>query len=78
MTPAQRGTALHAYFQFADFAAAAQDPQGELDRLVAQDYLSPQQGEAVDLRRVGKFFESPLGQRVLRPPRWRRSAGSPR
>ena len=68
MTPAQRGTALHAYFQFADFAAAAQDPQGELDRLVAQDYLSPQQGEAVDLRRVGKFFESPLGQRVLRSP----------
>lgn len=65
MTPAERGTALHAYMQFADFHAAAKAPETELRRLVEGDFLSPEQAEAVDLRRVHSFFESSLGQKVL-------------
>ena len=68
MTPAERGTALHAFMQFADFAAARRDLEKERDRLVAQALLTPEQGAVVDLRRVRKFLESPLGQRVLRSP----------
>ncbi len=66
MTPAERGTALHAFMQFADFSAALADPQGERERLVEMALLTPEQGAAVDLSRVGKFLESPLGKRVLR------------
>ena len=68
MTPAQRGTALHAFMQFADFAAARKDPEGERDRLVDMALLTPEQGAVVDLKRVGAFLESPLGQRVLASP----------
>ena len=68
MTPAQRGTALHAFLQFADYRAFLQDPAGERDRLVDLALLTPEQGEAVDLSRVERFLRSPLGQRILRSP----------
>ena len=68
MTPAQRGTALHEFMQFADFPAAAKDPEQELQRLVAEAYLTPEQAAAVDQQRVRKFFAGDLGQRVLRSP----------
>ena len=66
MTPAERGTALHAFMQFADFSAFQKDPEGERRRLVDMALLTPEQGGAVDLRRVERFLESDLGQRVLR------------
>lgn len=68
MTPAERGTALHAFMQFADFAAAGKDPEKERERLVNMALLTPEQGEVVDLARVEKFLESPLGKRVLASP----------
>ncbi len=65
LTPAERGTALHAYMQFADYAAAARDTQAELDRLVAQGYLSTEQGAAVDQKRVQAFFANNIAGRIL-------------
>jgi len=65
LTPAERGTALHAYMQFADYEKAAGNPQGELERLIEQAYLTKEQGEAVDLARVRSFFESALAKRIL-------------
>ena len=66
MTPAERGTALHAFMQFADFSAALESPEAERDRMVSMALLTPEQGAVVDLARVRKFLESPLGKRVLR------------
>ncbi len=68
MTPAERGTALHEFMQFADFQAASEDPGAELRRLVEGAYLTPEQAEAVELPRVRAFLESPLGRRVLSSP----------
>jgi len=68
MTPAERGIALHDFMQFADFPAAAADPEKELARLVGKAWLSPEQGEAVDLHRVRAFFQGGLGKRVLASP----------
>lgn len=65
MTPAQRGSALHAYMQYAQFRQAAVSAQAELERLVEQDFLSAEEAQAVDMNRVRKFFESSLGRRVL-------------
>lgn len=65
LTPAERGTALHAYMQFANYAKSAVDPGEELKRLVAQGYLTEEQGAAVDLTRVRAFFESSLAKRIL-------------
>lgn len=69
LTPAERGTALHAYMQFADYEKAALNPQAELARLQAQAYLTAQQAEAVDLESVRRFFASALAQRIAKSPR---------
>jgi len=65
LTPAERGTALHAYMQFADYAAAVQNPQAELERLVAHGYLTAEQGAAVDMKRVQAFFAGDIAKRIL-------------
>ena len=69
LTPAERGTALHNFMQFADFKAASNDPEAERKRLVAQNYLTEAQANVIDLTRVEKFFAGPLGQRVLNADR---------
>ena len=69
MTPAERGTALHEFMQFADFEAALEDPQKELARLVERAYLTPEQADAVDLNRVKAFLTGALGKRVLASPK---------
>ena len=64
LTPTQRGTALHLAMQFIDYAKTGDEAQlrAEIDRLVAQEYLTPLQGEAVDVARLAAFFRSPLGR----------------
>ncbi len=69
MTPAERGTALHEFMQFADLAAALKDPEQERDRLVKEKYLTPEQAEVVDLQKVRAFLTGELGRRVLASPR---------
>lgn len=72
LTPAERGTALHAYMQFADYGTASADPQKELDRLVAEKYLTQAQAQAVDLSRAAAFFASPVMKRILASPHYER------
>ncbi len=68
MTPAERGTALHAYLQFADYKKAAANPSEELERLVAERYLTPVQAQAVDLGRAKTFFAGNLMKRITASP----------
>ncbi len=74
LTPTQRGTALHLAMQYIDFARCDSIPAiaGELDRLVAQRFLTPEQVEAVDPERIYAFFSSPLGRAVTAAPTLRR------
>ncbi len=71
LTPAQRGTALHMAMQYLDYRRTADEGQvrDELARLVAGQYLTPQQGEAVDPADILAFFHSDLGRRLLAAPR---------
>ncbi len=67
LTPAQQGTALHMVMQYLDFARTntLEEIQEEIARLVARQFITPQQGEAVDGERVLAFFQSLLGQRLV-------------
>ncbi len=65
LTPAERGTALHQFMQFAEYGAANTDAKAECDRLLARGYLTPEQAQAVDFARVQAFFDSDLGRRIL-------------
>ncbi|MEG2087974.1 MAG: 3'-5' exonuclease, partial [Angelakisella sp.] len=64
LTPAERGVAAHRYMQFADYHAAAVDPQAELERLVSHGFLTAEEGRFIDLATIRTLFASPLGQRI--------------
>lgn len=65
MTPAERGTALHTFLQFASWEKAAQDPEKELSRLVKEQYITEEQKNAVELDKAARFFASPVAKRIL-------------
>ncbi len=67
LTPAQRGTAIHLAMQFVDYACCetVEGATRELERLVAQHFLTAQQAQAVEPQTLVRFFQSPTGQRVL-------------
>ncbi len=65
MTPAERGTAMHTFLQFADYHAAAENPRQELARLAEQGFLTPEQASVVSLKQVSALFDGVLGQRIL-------------
>jgi ATP-dependent helicase/nuclease subunit A len=65
LTPAERGTALHAFMQFADYKKASENPGDELARLVAGGFITMEQGNAVDMERVRAFFGSKIAKRIL-------------
>lgn len=64
LTPAERGTALHNYMQFADFGKAVNNPEMELKRLVDNGFITKEQGEVVNLKKVKKFLQSDIGIRI--------------
>ncbi|MCI9414925.1 MAG: helicase-exonuclease AddAB subunit AddA [Clostridiales bacterium] len=64
LTPAERGTALHTFMQFADYAAAADAPERERDRLVERGFLTEQQGAALPFSRIRGFFGGELYRRM--------------
>ena len=56
LTPTERGRALHKYMEFANFHAAAESPETELERLTQRGFLTGTEAAAVDLERVRTFF----------------------
>ena len=64
MTGSERGTAVHTFMQYADFSAAAENLQAEIDRLHAAGRLSARQAAAVAESRIADFFTSELYQRI--------------
>ena len=71
LTPAQKGTALHMVMQYLDYSRTKNlnEVKDEVARLVAGQYITPQQGEAVDPADILHFFRSGLGRRLQGSPR---------
>lgn len=64
LTPAQRGTILHSFMQFADFERAERDLAGEVERLVVQKFLTREEAGALNLPKITAFLHSPLYHRM--------------
>ena len=64
LTAAQKGTAMHLFFQSCDFNLLKENPQNEVKRLAEKGVLSPAQAEAIDIKLVESFTESPLFKRI--------------
>ena len=72
LTPAERGTALHTFMQFARYADAASSPEAERDRLVREGFLTARQGDALPFAEIRAFFRGDVYRRMERAPRlWR-------
>ena len=71
LTPTQRGTALHMVMQYLDYSRTGSfsDIADEITRLVEGQYITPQQGNAVNPADILAFFQSELGLRLRRSPR---------
>ena len=59
-----RGTALHTFMQFCDFASAKADPKAEIKRLTEKRFITEKQADVIDPRKVSVFFESELFRRI--------------
>ncbi len=68
LTPAQKGTALHTFMQFADLAAAARDLTAEIARLVAVGFLADYQAAALDRDKITAFLTGGLYARMAASP----------
>lgn len=64
LSPAERGTALHQFMQYADYAAAADDLPTEVRRLVRGGFLTAEQGASLPLPRLAAFFDGALYDRI--------------
>lgn len=65
LTGAEKGTALHAFMQYADLAACAESPEEEKERLLARGFLTGRQAEAVALDKVKRCLQSGIMRRFL-------------
>ncbi len=64
LSPAERGTAMHNFMQYAEFAAAAASTEQEAERLKTAGFLSAEQVACLDHSRLRAFFESDLYRRI--------------
>jgi ATP-dependent helicase/nuclease subunit A len=67
LTPAQKGTALHEFMHYASLSeiSSETDIEAEIARLVKQRYLLPEQGAAIDRRKVDVFIGSDIYARIM-------------
>jgi ATP-dependent helicase/nuclease subunit A len=74
LTPAEIGTALHEFMQYADFKAIEGEDgiKAEVERLITSKFILPEQGKAVDVKRVVTFASSDIFVRLKMAKRmWR-------
>ncbi len=64
LTGAERGTAIHTFFQYCDFERAAADPAAETARLAELGYLDHAQAECIAPEKIAAFFASGLFRRI--------------
>lgn len=69
LTGAERGTAVHTFFQYADFQLAEQNPEAEIKRLQQYGYLTAEQADAVQPEIAEAFFRDPIYRRMRRSKR---------
>ena len=65
LTAADRGTALHAFMQYTDFAKAREDIAEEIKRLTNEGYLTEVQAQSIDIEKASAFIRSPLVDRCI-------------
>ncbi|WP_286231231.1 helicase-exonuclease AddAB subunit AddA [Neobacillus mesonae] len=67
LSPAERGTAMHMVMQHVDLtqAVSAQSISDQIQSMMQQELLTPEQAEVIDANLIAQFFNTELGQRYF-------------
>ncbi|HHW06955.1 MAG TPA: helicase-exonuclease AddAB subunit AddA [Clostridia bacterium] len=70
LTGAELGTAMHLVMQHLDFHAVDTKEliNRQIEKMVEEEFLTPEQAQAVGWKRFLDFFQSPLGQKLAAAP----------
>ena len=68
LTPAQRGTAMHLFMQHCDYRRAKEDLDKEIEKLKNKNFLNDLQASSLDRKKLQKFFDSSLADRMFSSP----------
>ncbi|MEG3007101.1 MAG: helicase-exonuclease AddAB subunit AddA [Oscillospiraceae bacterium] len=65
MTGAEKGSATHKFMQFARYEKLADDMENELERLVEFEFLSREEADNVDTKKIKILSQSKLFERIM-------------
>lgn len=65
LTAAERGTAMHTFMQFCSYENAYNNLENEISRLYANGFLSAEQADSLDKKRLSDFFNSAFADRMF-------------
>ncbi len=72
LTGAERGTAIHTFFQYCDFDEAADSPVDEIQRVCDHGFISQPEADSISVTNTAAFFASDLYKRIKASPEvWR-------
>lgn len=66
LSATERGTATHTFMQNANYVFARSDIQSEINRLIENKYITTLQGDSINKRKIYKFLQSNLMDRMLK------------
>ena len=69
LTPAERGTAMHAFMQYCDYENANADLESEIERLVDLSFISEIQAQSLSRDKLSNFFGSDFARRMFESDR---------
>ncbi|MBY6050789.1 helicase-exonuclease AddAB subunit AddA [Cytobacillus firmus] len=74
LSPAERGTAMHAVMQQIDFSrpASLETISSKMDEMVRKELLTEEQRASIEPQLIVQFFETELGQRMVQAKSLRR------
>ena len=64
LTGAERGTAIHTFFQYCDFERASVDIESEIKSVAERGFITPAQAQSISVQKASAFFDSKLYARI--------------
>ena len=69
LTPAEKGTAMHAFMQFCNYENAKNDLNAEIERLTELSFISERQASCLDKEKLNTLFSSDFAKRLFNSDR---------
>ncbi len=65
ISPAEYGSAMHSFMQYADYPRANTDPEAEIKRMTELEFISPLRAKLLKPNEIKRLFSTPVGKEML-------------